>query len=105
MKRPLAGPSAIDAYLVYQAVPAPLTAFQGVKQLPPAHHLTFDVGSQKLNLQRYWDVTYSSKLKLSEGEVLEEMDAILRRARGDKRRLRSVLRSVRRPPRRPRSWF
>src|SRR5580704_5475925 len=78
--KPEIDPAAIDAYLVYQAVPAPLTAFQGVHQLPPAHHLTFDVDTRKLEVQRYWDVSYTPKLKLSENEVLEEMDAILRRA-------------------------
>jgi len=78
--KPEIDPQAIDAYLVYQAVPAPLTAFRGVHQLPPAHRLTFDVATQKLDIQRYWDVSYAPKLKLSEDEVLEEMDAILRRA-------------------------
>ena len=78
--KPEIDPQAIDAYLVYQAVPAPLTAFQGVRQLPPAHHLTFDVDSQKLDVKRYWDVSYTPKLKLSEEELLEELDARLRRA-------------------------
>lgn len=78
--KPDIDPKAIDAYLVYQAVPAPLTAFHGVKQLPAAHQLTFDVDTQKMNVQRYWDVSYTPKLKLSEDEVLEELDARLRRA-------------------------
>jgi asparagine synthase (glutamine-hydrolysing) len=78
--KPEIDPKAIDAYLVYQAVPAPMTAFQGVRQLPPAHYLTFDVDSQKLNIQRYWDVAYTPKLKLSENELLEELDVRLRRA-------------------------
>ena len=78
--KPEIDPKAIDAYLVYQAVPAPLTAFQGVKQLPPAHQLTFDVDTQKLKINRYWDVQYTPKLKLSEEELLEELDARLRRA-------------------------
>src|SRR5580700_2590338 len=78
--KPEIDPAAIDAYLVYQAVPAPLTAFQGVKQLPPAHQLTFDVDTQKLEIKRYWDVSYTPKLKLSEEELLEELDARLRRA-------------------------
>lgn len=78
--RPAIDPKAIDAYLVYQAVPAPLTVFQGVKQLPPAHHLTFDIDSQKVKVERYWDVQYTPKLKLSEEDLLEELDARLRRA-------------------------
>jgi asparagine synthase (glutamine-hydrolysing) len=78
--KPAIDPAAIDAYLVYQAVPAPLTAFEGVRNLPPAHHLTFDVATQKLDIRRYWDVQYTPKLKLSEEELLEELDARVRRA-------------------------
>ena len=62
-------------------MPAPLTAFQGVKQLPPAHHLTFDVDSQKLNVETILGrFQYTPKLKLSEEDLLEELDARLRRA-------------------------
>ena len=78
--KPAIDPQAIDAYLVYQAVPAPLTVYKGVRTLPPAHHLTFDVDSKKLEIKRYWDVAYTPKLKLSENELLEELDARLRHA-------------------------
>src|SRR6266480_6215624 len=33
---------AIDAYLTYQYVPSPLTAFEGISKLPPAHYLVCD---------------------------------------------------------------
>lgn len=78
--RPPVNPLAIDAYLVYQAVPAPLTVFEGIQQLPPAHALTFDLASRKLELQRYWDVPYVPKVKLSEDELLEQLDHLVRRS-------------------------
>ena len=78
--KPEIDPIAIDAFLVFQAVPAPLTVFKDVRTLPPAHHLTFDVDTQKLEIKRYWDVQYTPKLKLSEEELLEELDTRLRRA-------------------------
>jgi len=78
--RPELDPQAVDAYLVYQAIPAPLTAFAGVRQLEPAHQLTFDVDRRKLAVGRYWDVAYAPKLKLSEEELLEELDTRVRRA-------------------------
>src|SRR6202035_2966153 len=77
---PRLDPQAIDAYLVYQAVPAPMTVFEGVSQLLPAHQLTFDVPSGKLSVQRYWDVQFTPKLKHSEPELLEKMDALIRTA-------------------------
>src|SRR5581483_6311061 len=78
--RPQLDSAAIDAFLVFQAIPAPLTAYRGIRQLPPAHQLTFDTGTEKIEIKRYWDVSYAPKLRLSEGEVLEEMDTRLRRA-------------------------
>ena len=78
--RPDVDPLAIDAYLSYQAIPAPLTAFQGVKQLPPAHALVFNLDQSEPVVERYWDVRYTPKLKLSEPEVLEHLDELVRRA-------------------------
>lgn len=77
---PALDPRAIDAYLVYQAVPAPLTAFQGVRQLPPAHEFTFDLNRQELKVQRYWDVRYTPKLRISEQDLIENLDDLVRRA-------------------------
>lgn len=76
--KPAIDPQAIDAYLVYQAVPAPMTVFQGIQQLPPAHQLTFDGDTEKLRIQRYWDFSYTPKLKLSENDLLDELDGRIR---------------------------
>jgi asparagine synthase (glutamine-hydrolysing) len=78
--KPDLDPLAIDAYLNYQAVPAPLTVFKGIRQLPPAHSLSFELDSQNLTVERYWDVQYTPKLKLSEPELLEQLDVLVRRA-------------------------
>src|SRR5215217_7062064 len=56
-------PIAVDAYLTYQAVPAPLTVFRGVRQLPPAHQLIFQPANGRLALSRYWDVYYTQAAK------------------------------------------
>lgn len=67
--------TALHHYLTYQAVPWPLTAFQGIKKLPPAHYLVFKNGH--INIKRYWKLTYLPKHKLSEedikGELIERM--------------------------------
>jgi asparagine synthase (glutamine-hydrolysing) len=76
--RPDVDPLAIDAYLSYQAIPAPLTAFQGVKQLPPAHALVFNLDQPEPVVERYWDVHYAPKLTLAEPEVLEHLDELVR---------------------------
>jgi asparagine synthase (glutamine-hydrolysing) len=78
--RPAVDPVALDAYLTYQAVPAPLTLFQGISQLPPAHQLVFDLPTGRLDITRYWDVRYAPKLRRSEAEVLDELDHLIRSA-------------------------
>ncbi|MEQ1832112.1 MAG: asparagine synthase (glutamine-hydrolyzing) [Candidatus Eisenbacteria bacterium] len=50
-------PVAIHHYLTYQAVPAPMSAFRGVRKLPPGHYL--EVRDGELTLQRYWKLSYA----------------------------------------------
>ena len=49
-------PQAILEYLLYQAVPAPRTAYRGVCKLPAGHLLVAD--ARGIRLQRYWEMTY-----------------------------------------------
>ncbi|MCX5762807.1 MAG: asparagine synthase (glutamine-hydrolyzing), partial [Gemmatimonadetes bacterium] len=83
-QRPQVDPRAIDAYLTYQAVPAPMSVWQGVKALPPAHWLSFDAGSGRCDVTRYWDVSYATKTSMDEPEVLAEVERIARRAVRDR---------------------
>lgn len=78
---------ALDAYLTYQAVPAPLSMYDGLSQLRPAHALRFDAASGELSISRYWDVAYAPKRRVTEAEALEEIDRLARRSVGQ--RLRS----------------
>lgn len=50
-------PVAIHHYLTYQAVPAPMSAFHGVRKLPPAHYL--EVSDGRVRLERYWKLSYA----------------------------------------------
>src|SRR5271169_6606813 len=53
--------AAIDHYLTLQYVPAPQTAFAGIRKLPAAHYLTIssaaDGGIDEPELVRYWRLT------------------------------------------------
>ena len=53
-------PIAIDLYLTYQYVPAPLTGFKAIKKLPPAHFLLWEKGN--LLVKRYWEIDYRNKI-------------------------------------------
>lgn len=71
-------PIALHHYLTYQYVPAPWTVFKGVNKLPPAHTLSFEDG--KVALNRYWDLSYSSKINVSEDEASERLRDHIREA-------------------------
>jgi len=61
--------SALYHYLTYMCVPAPLSAFKGVKKLPPAHYLTWKHG--RVEIRRYWRLSYQPKLRISREEACE----------------------------------
>jgi asparagine synthase (glutamine-hydrolysing) len=69
---------AISHYLTYQYVPCPLSAFQGVRKLPPAHYLLVRDG--KVSTERYWRLRYGDKRRLTEDEACEELRGRLREA-------------------------
>lgn len=67
---------AIDAYLSYLCVPAPMTAFKQIRKLEPAHYLIWKNG--EIETKRYWLPNFTNKIKISEEEAIEETTRILR---------------------------
>ena len=61
---------ALDAYLAYGYVPAPLSAFAQVRKLPPAHTLAYRDG--RTRIERYWELDYATKLTDVPAAELEE---------------------------------
>jgi asparagine synthase (glutamine-hydrolysing) len=70
--------AAVHHYLTYQYVPAPLTAFDGVRKLPPGHLLVFENGQARV--EPYWTLPYREPLALDEAEVASETRRLLRDA-------------------------
>jgi asparagine synthase (glutamine-hydrolysing) len=69
---------AIHQYLVYQYVPAPLTAFADVRKLPPAHTLVFEDGVARV--QRYWSLSFQPVLDIGLEDAAAEVRRLLRDA-------------------------
>jgi asparagine synthase (glutamine-hydrolysing) len=69
---------AIDCYLAYGYVPAPLSAFRGVQKLPPATLLVFEGGVSRTEC--YWRLDYARKAELPDADVPEAVREALRRA-------------------------
>lgn len=73
--------AAIHEYLTFQYVPSPMTAFQGVAKLPPAHVAVVERGREP-RISRYWSLPAPSlgAPQRPVAELTEELVAELREA-------------------------
>jgi asparagine synthase (glutamine-hydrolysing) len=62
---------ALDCYLAYMAIPAPLTIYRGIRKLPPAHLLVRDVNGTRV--RRYWSLSYTPKRSITEADARAEL--------------------------------
>jgi asparagine synthase (glutamine-hydrolysing) len=54
---------------------SPGTGFIGIAKLPPAHYLTFE--ADRLTISRYWQLRPREDDRVSDEELIDEMDALL----------------------------
>ncbi len=71
-------PTAMAAYLRLGSVPAPLTAFEDVRELPPAHILIVSQG--RTILKRYWDLPLPATAAADPAVAASEVREALREA-------------------------
>jgi asparagine synthase (glutamine-hydrolysing) len=70
---------ALDRYLALSYVPAPLTAFAGVKKLPPAHYLVAHFDGRVEAPVRYWTLEMRpADRRRSAADWLHELEDVLR---------------------------
>lgn len=69
---------AIDQYLHYQYIPAPLSIYQEVRKLEPGHSLLIDTRkNDQPEPLRYWRLNFRPDRSLNEQQWLERIDAAL----------------------------
>src|SRR5215510_4651542 len=71
-------PEALDHYLSFMCIPAPLTAYRAIRKLEPGHSLRWRNG--EIKLERYWQPDFSHKLDITEEEAGERAIEVLREA-------------------------
>jgi asparagine synthase (glutamine-hydrolysing) len=71
-------PEGVSLYLTYGYIPSPLSAFQGLCKLPPAHYLICREG--EVEVARYWRLRRDRKLQRPEAEWCEEIRTRLEEA-------------------------
>lgn len=49
-------PAALDCYLALGFVPGEMCMLRDAKKLPPAHFMTFELGTGKAHVERYWQL-------------------------------------------------
>ena len=64
--------AAMDHYLTFQYIPAPLSGFRAVRKLPPAHAMIVRDGKVE-RVWRYWDIDFSLRSRLSFAEACEAL--------------------------------
>jgi len=69
---------AIGLYLECQYIPAPLSIFQNIQKLPPAHYLRCANGI--VEQKKYWTPAYHPKFELDEQDAIDQLTAHLRRS-------------------------
>ena len=62
---------AIDHYLTYQYVPAPFTAFQGIRKLRPAHRMVVS-GAEDAKIEPYWSLDRPDQVQPRPVQDLQE---------------------------------
>lgn len=71
-------PEALDYYLSFMCIPAPLTAYRAIRKLEPGHWLRWRKG--EIEVQRYWQPDFTKKLAIGEVEAGERTVEVLRDA-------------------------
>lgn len=69
---------ALDHYLSFMCVPAPLTAYRAIRKLEPGHSLRWRKG--EIKIERYWSPDFSAKIDITEKEAGERTIEVLRDA-------------------------
>ena len=70
-------PEALDCYLAMGFVPGERCIIQGVRKLPPAHALVFDLTNGHIHKWRYWHLPELSPITAHEDELESELAALL----------------------------
>ncbi len=66
-------PIAIEHYLTFYCVPAPLTIYQEAKKLLPGHYLVYSIATKSLQVENYWDVQFRPPATINVNELKAEI--------------------------------
>lgn len=68
-------PQSIDDYLTFGYVPAPRSAYVGIRKVEPAHTVVIERG--QVSSERYWRLSYAPKLDVSIDDAAERVRELI----------------------------
>jgi asparagine synthase (glutamine-hydrolysing) len=72
---------ALSDFFTFLYIPGPRTAFDGIRQLPPAHSLTLRLRDNSITLACYWNVARSEELEnIPYGKLKRRIQEVLTKA-------------------------
>ncbi len=74
--RPVVNEDAVPAYIGHGYVPAPMTIFEGVNKLPPAHTLRVDADGS-VAIERYWQARPANDMPADKNGIRERLLELL----------------------------
>ena len=67
-------PDAVEAFLAFNSIPAPLTIYKRARKLPPGHYLVWQEGSDDVTIERYArELPSATPRPAAPGDVLEAL--------------------------------
>jgi len=67
-------PDAVEAFLAFNSIPAPLTIYKSARKLPPGHYLVWHEGSDEVAIERYArELPATTPRPAGPGDVLEAL--------------------------------
>jgi asparagine synthase (glutamine-hydrolysing) len=67
-------PDAVEAFLAFNSIPAPLTIYKAARKLEPGHYLVWEAESNQVTIERFaHELPASSPRPVEPGEVLEAL--------------------------------
>src|SRR4051794_28031174 len=67
-------PDAVEAFLAFNSIPAPLTIYKSARKLPPGHFLVWQEGSDDVTIERYArELPSNAPRPATPGDVLEAL--------------------------------
>ncbi len=70
--------NALDQYLTFRYIPAPLTVYHNTCKLLPAHRMAVSFDGDIKYIENYWDIRFKPDTLKTEDDWLEELDHRLR---------------------------